>query len=274
MKLEDIKAGKLIYSDAIVEKENINSVSKELQEILKNSEFIYVGNTQYYEKFTYEMKFVPREKLKDRLNSSPISDKRELANFFSRLDTRERYNVLQNKINEFLKVDLPDYADDGLVLLDMFIDDELMPVLIADVEFNFHNNEKDLEVLAMNKHEDLYLVKNLNATYTPYVVVNGLNRNGEWLHGSYFKKLDEAYRDFAEKTIDYPTCVKYLMKEEILSKGYEMDSKKVDEIYEGMMQNDAIVSPLNETIVDMIEKANDEITQTESLDEYEEEYER
>lgn len=273
MKFEDIKTGKLIYSDAIVEKENIDSVSKELQEILKNSEFIYVGNTQYYEKFTYEMKFVPREKFKDKLNSNRISDRYELANFFSRLDTRERYNVLQNKINEFLKVDLPDYADDGLVLLDMFIDDELMPVLIEDVEFNFHNNKKDLEVLAMNKHEDLYLVKNLNATYTPYVVVNGLNRNGSWLHGSYFKKLDEAYRTFAEKTIDYPTCVKYLIKEEISSKGYEIDSIKVDEIYDKMMRNDEIVTPLNETIVDMIEKTNNEIIQEENLDELEEEYE-
>lgn len=242
---------------------NVKELGFEIKEENDCVWFIYQENNRKHQQFIPKTSNDSKEFLDgmesflDKINLD-LTDVKEL----------KHYTKLRELTNH-----LKDCLEKGITVYEP-LRDEHMSLLKKNAVFKIQNDKNNLEVLVMNKQKDLYLVSNRNATYTPYVVVTGLNKDGTWQYGSYFERYVDAYECFAEKSVDYPTCVKYLINEEMSAKGYEMDSKKVDDIYEEMMQNDAIVSPLNETIVDMIEKANDEITQTESLDELEDELER
>lgn len=272
MKLKDIKEnGILIYRDMIVDKSEISEVNEHVKSKIEDADFVYVGNNQYYEQSTYEIVFKVNEQLKDKLNLCSLEVKESLFNFFSQLKPREGQPAHSDQwmqIKIFLNEKHPEFIKDTSAFLSLFENNELMPVLKNDITFTIQNERRNLEVLSMDKKLDVYLVKNLNAAYTPYVVVKGIDKQGDWLAGSYFEKQEDAERYFADKIVNtdnkYSDAVKYLIKEELDCLGYSYNEQTIDNIYSEIMKDDAISTIFDETIIQLMKKEY----------ELEEEYER
>lgn len=274
MKLKDIKAsGKLIYRDVIVDKNKLSEIDEYVKSRIEDADFVYVGNNQYYEQSTYELVFKVNEQLKDKLSLCSTKDKFYMESFFSQLKPREgqpAHSDQWSQIKDYMAENFPDFEKDTSAFLSLFESDELMPVLKNDITFTIENERKNLEVLSMDKKLDVYLVKNLNATYTPYIVVKGLDKQGEWSAGSYFKKQEDAERYFADKIVNtdnkYSDAVKYLIKEEFDCIGYEYDDHTIDQIYSEIMKDDAISTIFDETIINLLNRYTNSETEDEDIE--------
>lgn len=119
---------------------------------------------------------------------------------------------------------------------------------------------EEIELLNYDKKTGLSMIQILNRTYTPYVVVSGLNlQKGEWNAGCYFEKEDEAY-DFYQESVNaldenrYRHTVEYLIREEFEAVGETLSNEEVSELYNNVLMKSSEPKILNTNILEAMEE--------------------